>query len=367
MKKNQLLIFDDTPNSLENFLENKSINNILLITGKKSFKDSGAKFFLSGILNTYNVTKISNFSSNPKLLDLKKIKKNINWSLVDCVIGIGGGSVIDMSKLLCYYKDCDEINLEKKSNKFNRDIPLITIPTTAGSGSEATHFSVIYDANNNKHSIAHPDLLPDLTILNYKLSYNLNAYLKAVSGLDALCQAIESLWSLRATKESYEYSLDSLELIVKNLHKSVVDNDLEAHKMMVKASNLAGQAINIAKTTACHALSYYFTSKFGLSHGHAVSLTLGSIYEFNHNKALKSSDPNSIKIFNDLNSQLNIFDNFNFNINKLVNDLGIDLDLINLNIKINLDELHKSVNIERLKNNPFPLSKTDINNIILNL
>lgn len=340
-----------------------SVTNILLITGKKSFISSGAKLFLSKIIKKYKVVIVSDFSANPKIKDLIKIRKKINWNLIDCVIGIGGGSVIDMSKLLMFYKD--SINIDLSKNSFISNIPLVAIPTTAGSGSEATHFSVIYDNDNLKHSVANQNLLPALTILNYNLSYNLSPYMKAVSGLDAFAQAIESYWSVQANEESRKYSLQALELIYNNLKKSVQENDLDAHKMMVKGSNLAGKAINIAKTTACHALSYYFTSNFGIAHGHAVSLTLGRVYEFNYNKAHNLSDAKALKIFENLNYILKINNSPYDSLNNFICNLGIEIDLQKLNIKIDYNQLFKNVNLERMKNNIFPLKKQDIKNIIL--
>ena len=243
-------------------------------------------------------------------------------------------------------------------------IPLVAIPTTAGSGSEATHFAVIYDDDNQKHSVANQGLLPTLTILNYSLSYKLRPYLKAVCGLDAFAQAIESYWSVQATEESRKYSLQALDLIYNNLRKSVHDSDLEAHKKMVEGSNLAGKAINIAKTTACHALSYYFTSKFGLAHGHAVSLTLGRVYEFNYQKAHSLKDLKALGIFEDLNEILSFDSSPSDGINSFISSIGIETDLQKLSIEIDYNDVIDNVNLERMKNNIFLLTNEDIKNLI---
>lgn len=364
MKKQQVY-FSESTTELENFLLKKKVKQILLVTGKKSYEKSGAKIFLKNILLNYKCTRVMNFSTNPHINDLEKLNKKINWNIIDCIIGIGGGSVIDMSKLLFYFSNTNDIDLE--NNEIKSELPIIAIPTTAGSGSEATHFSVIYDRNNVKHSIAHPLMIPDLSIINYKLSYKMSKYQKAVSGLDAFSQAIESYWSLNSNSESRRYSIESLDLAFNNLRNSVINNDMKAHKNMVISSHLAGKAINIAKTTACHALSYYFTSKFKLSHGHAVSLTLGCIYEYNYKKALQNSNQEAIKIFENLDKVLKLECSFRTKINNFVESLGVDLSLKKLNIKINFEDLMNNINIQRLKNNVINLEKQDIEIIIKKL
>tara|TARA_B100000886_G_scaffold340468_1_gene310231 strand:- start:2574 stop:3674 length:1101 start_codon:yes stop_codon:yes gene_type:complete len=360
--KKQEVYFSENTTQLENFLYKKKVKKILLVTGKQSYEKSGAKFFLKNILLNYKCTRVMNFSANPHINDLEKLNKKINWNNIDCIIGIGGGSVIDMSKLLFYFSNANEIDF--KNNEIKSELPIIAIPTTAGSGSEATHFSVIYDRNNVKHSIAHPLMIPDISIINYKLSCKMSNYQKAVSGLDAFSQAIESYWSLNSNSESRRYSIESLDLAFNNLKDSVINKDMKAHKNMVISSHLAGKAINIAKTTACHALSYYFTSRFLLPHGHAVALTLGCIYDYNFKKAQQSSNQEAILIFEKLNSILKMKSNYRLEINNFVESLGISLNLKNIGVNLNESDLLNNINFQRLNNNIVPLNNDDIIKII---
>ena len=201
----------------------------------------------------------------------------------DCCIAVGGGSIIDMAKLVISFVDEDVDKVSEKivtNNIHSREIPLCVIPTTAGSGSESTHFAVVY-IDNQKYSVAHESILPDLVNLNPNLSYTLDPYLKAITGLDALSQSIESFWSKKSTAQSRIYSSKAIDLLWNNLKQSVLENNYEAHQKVVQGSYLAGKAINIAKTTAAHAFSYFFTTHHNIRHGHAVSLTIGKIYQFN--------------------------------------------------------------------------------------
>lgn len=154
------------------------------------------------------------------------------------------------------------------------------VPTTAGTGSESTHFSVVY-IGDEKYSLAHPSMLPDTVILDPALTESMPPYLAACTGMDAVCQAIESWWSVNSTAESREYSRQSLALGLRNLEKAVTDPDRDARECMLLASNLSGRAINIARTTVAHAVSYPITSRFRVPHGHAVALTLPWFFEFN--------------------------------------------------------------------------------------
>ena len=275
---------------INNFIKKNRSKNLLLLTGNKSFIDSGFKKTINDIESKVNFVRYSNFSQNPEINDLFEGIKFFNNKKCDALIAVGGGSVIDMGKLIALLSNCKLIDIDgikeyAQNNK--REVPLMCIPTTAGSGAEATHFSVLY-CDGIKHSISNPTLIPDSHILNPKYSYKTNQYQRAISGLDALSQGIESMWAKESTEESIIYSKKAVQLIWNNLYQSVILNDFDAHKNVFEGSHLAGKAINISKTTAPHAISYPFTSLFGIDHGHAVSLTLEKFLSFNFENVNRS-------------------------------------------------------------------------------
>ena len=160
-------------------------------------------------------------------------------------------------------------------------IPLfIAAPTTAGSGSEATAFAVIY-RSKKKISIADPSLLPVIAILDPVLTYHLPAYQTAVSGMDVLAQAVESYWSKKANKESRAYAAEAILTWKEFFHRSVTDPDPMVRERMLWAAHLAGKAINITRTTGPHALSYYLTAHHQVPHGQAVALYLPVFFLYN--------------------------------------------------------------------------------------
>ena len=259
-----------------------SNKNVLLVSGKASYQLSGAEAALKDIIKNSNLVTFNNFDVNPKLDDAIRGANLAKKSNIDTIIAVGGGSVLDMAKLIkafCRSNDDEkEIATGQKTFEDPR-IPMIAIPTTAGSGSEATHFAVVY-VDNEKYSLANQCLLPDLSILDGRLVLSGSRYLKACNALDAMAQAIESLWATNSTVESRSFASRALNLGWYNISKYLTDECTpEVAQKMLEASNLAGKAINVSKTTAAHAWSYAFTSNYSIPHGHAVWMTLPAVFE----------------------------------------------------------------------------------------
>jgi alcohol dehydrogenase class IV len=201
----------------------------------------------------------------------------------DLVLGVGGGSALDTAKLLCAFAGLTDpaklaAAVRAGDRITGRDARLVLVPTTSGSGSEATHFAVVY-LGEEKFSVAGDPLRPDVAILDPALSLSGSAYQRATSGIDAVAQAIESLWAVGATDRSRRWARHALRLLLPAIESYVNQPTAAAARAMAIGSHLAGRAIDISKTTAAHALSYAITKRYGVSHGHAVALTLGGFIE----------------------------------------------------------------------------------------
>jgi alcohol dehydrogenase class IV len=211
--------------------------------------------------------RFNGFASNPRYeyviagVEIIKIKN------CDFIVAIGGGSSIDVAKCIKYYS--------------RLDIPIMAVPTTSGSGSEATRFAVIY-IDGEKQSIADDGILPEYVVLQPDLLKTLPVYQKKCTMLDSLCQAIESWWSKKASPESITYSRKAIQLILDNMSGYLINAD-EGNRNMLTASNFAGKAINLTTTTAPHAMSYKLTSLYGLPHGHAVAICLPKVWRYMRN------------------------------------------------------------------------------------
>ena len=223
--------------------------------------------------------------------DSKKLIKLINSlskSNFDKIFAIGGGSVIDIAKVLAAYLPI--ANQRKINNLQGEDLELYrekkiyltAIPTTSGTGAEVTQFATIWDhVHMKKYSIDHPCLLPNEYLLDSSFLNTLSYENFLYPVLDCISHTLESIWNLNRNPSSLALSEKALKIIsheITNLspnkYKNINFNDI------LHASNLAGQAINITRTSVAHAISYEYTIKFGVPHGLACSFTLPNIHNF---------------------------------------------------------------------------------------
>ena len=268
-------------------LDELNVQSLLLVADSDAYEQSGARQRLKDALTPRHVICFTAFKTNPNLDDVQRGLETVSDSNFDAVIAVGGGSAIDLAKLvgtLAVQGDAPRPIIEGSAPLRRDGAPLIAIPTTAGTGSEATRGAVVY-LDNKKHSLQHDYLLPDYAVVDPNLTHSLPQGVTAASGLDALAQAIESLWSVQSTESSQQYATQALRLAASNLEDAVRQPSPESRHAMCQAANLAGRAINISNTTASHAISYALTSRYGVPHGCAVALTLGATLVFNRRVA----------------------------------------------------------------------------------
>jgi alcohol dehydrogenase len=359
-------------------LNNLDSQRILLVTGKNLLSLSGAKSLINSLSEKVEVVIFNDFVSNPRLEDVETGINILRQGNFDLIISIGGGSVIDMAKLiniLNAQKDRDLFSYIKNSElMLKKGLPMVAIPTTIGTGSEATHFAVVY-VDKIKYSLAHSFMLPDYVIIDAELSYSLPAYIAASSGMDALSQAVESYWSVKSTKISKQYAAEAIILILGVL-QDAVEGQKKARVTMAKAANLAGKAINITTTTAPHAISYPITSTYGLQHGHAVSVILGEFFEVNYNFKYNSvTDPRGCKYLKTTMSELFRMFGVNspleckFKWKNLMHNIGLESSLNKIGVcnKADVEKIINNINIQRLNNNPVQLSSNELIVLLLGM
>ena len=314
----------------------------------------------------------SDFTPNPLYeqvcngIDLFQITK------CDSILAVGGGSAIDVAKCIKLAVLAEEGNaaiipplVSQRLPIDGTQIPIIAIPTTAGTGSESTHSAVMY-YEGAKQTVTNDGVLPDYAILEPSVLKTLPLYQKKCTMMDALCQGIESWWSVNSTEESYEYSRKTIELIMANWRKYIFENDDEAASQIMLAANYGGRAINITQTTAAHAMSYKITSMFKLPHGHAVAVCLPEIWEYMISHMDKCIDPRGADYLSKTFGQISSAMNITTGASDAVSDFRLVLDLLEMrnpasgNREQDLKNLSTSVNPIRLKNNPVELDETVI-------
>ena len=357
---------------LKRFINRESFKKIFILCGKKSFVSSGGN-----ILFTKNKKKkITQFffknSELPVLEELIQIIKSIRLFKPDLIIAIGGGAVMDYAKIANTVEareDLSELIVNYNYPFKKKYTNLVAIPTTAGSGAEVTSNAVIY-VNGIKHSFESNLLLPDFFFLIPEFLISAPNKVKASAGFDAIAQALESMVAKKSTNESIEYASKSLEISLKNYISFLKNPNLRNAAEMGMASNLAGKAISISKTTAPHAASYPFSSLYNISHGHAVSLFFENFFKFNYkNLRISEASFNLGERFEKIFRILNVknIDEFCLKINTFKKEacLEDDLSKLNINVKDNLEKIINGINLLRLGNNPIKINKDDIVNIIL--
>ncbi len=300
------------------------------------FMSPGTKKRMSGSPNFEKLLKIASeisiLSSDPSsIFNIRNSLTDIQISENSTLVAIGGGSVIDAVKILKYFNSVSNrkdtfsgLHLQLPENKkLVKDITLYCIPTTAGSGSEATHFATIWDRDQNKkYSLADAGLEPELVCFDNTYFKDISEEQLIIPALDALTQCLESLWNKNATLASIQYAKSGLTLSLDAFDQFMAHGKTEGcvDKYQL-ASYFSGAAINITKTSICHAMSYPISSQFLVPHGLAVFIFVSPVLQL-----LKENDiflhrlSDTIQ-FEDLHEGIGkILKNFNFNeiINKFI-------------------------------------------------
>ena len=293
-----------------------AVGPAVLVTDGPAYMLSGAEAFFKPILA--DAKKLVVKTPNPRVEEVQALLNELGNYRPAVFVAVGGGTAIDTAKLLNFALtqgvSVRDVLTLKTCPKL---LPYLAVPTTAGTGAEATRFAVCYDGET-KYSIDFPEIRPSHVLLLPELTASLPAYQKLSTNFDAYAQAVESLWSKGATDESKAYAQKAL--------------DYMAVEDWPRGSYWAGRAIDLSRTTAAHAFSYYLTSHYGIPHGHAVYMVFEYICRNN-------GRPDRIKIVPGLKT-----------LRELASEKGVSWDQM-------VDDLFAHVNLKRLGNNPVEVKK----------
>ena len=292
------------------------------------------------------------------------------------VIGFGGGSSMDVAKLTSLILGSDE-NIEEVwgvSNAKGPRLPLVLVPTTAGTGSEVTPISIITVGEEEKKGVSSPIILPDVAILDPDLTIGLPAHTTAATGIDAMVHAIEGYASANKNNNpiSKMLSIEALKLLGGSIEKAVFDgSNIEARGNMLIGAMLAGKSFANSPVAAVHALAYPIGGTFHVSHGLSNSLVLPYVLRFNSadNKATKDYAELAPYVFPDINTNQGsqaVCSEFIDRMESLSKKLGLPQKLREVNIpkeaciKMAKDAMKQT---RLLVNNPRELTEKDALNI----
>ena len=358
-----IITADNNYIALDNWLANK--REVLLVC------DSSIQFLEKFNKKLEEITvpmvRFSEFQPNPVYESVVKGVKLLRNRNCDSIIAVGGGSAMDVAKCIKAYCKMDgngEDGGFLKQEIQPNDIPFLAMPTTAGTGSEATRYAVIY-YDGKKQSVTSESFIPETVLMDPDCLKTLPLYQKKATMCDALCHAIESFWSVNSTEESRGYSKAAIQDIMNNMD-GYLNNTEEGRKGMLLAANTAGKAINIAQTTAGHAMCYKITSLFGIAHGHAAILCDRALFPWMILHADKCIDPRGKKyvqeILNKIGQAMGCSDAITgaVKLGELFNDLELSVPKTTIE---QYEELKTSVNPVRLRNHPIALDEETIDRL----
>ncbi|CAH0347453.1 iron-containing alcohol dehydrogenase [Bacillus sp. CECT 9360] len=240
----------------------------------------------------YEVGVYTEVVPEPPLEVGEKLVAYMKQQQIELVIGLGGGSALDLAKLAAVLavhdgKVADYLNLSGTKQINQKGLPKILIPTTAGTGSEVTNISVL-SLESTKDVIAHDYLLADAAIVDPELTVSVPPKVTAATGIDALTHAIEAYVSVNASPTTEGLSLQAIRLISRSLRKAVKDgNDQQARIDMSEGSYMAGLAFFNAGVAGVHALAYPLGGQFHIAHGDSNAVLLPYVMGYIRNSCTK--------------------------------------------------------------------------------
>ena len=366
-----------TSKSCTSEISKKLGSNILFVTDKDLMKLKLTEPTLNELIkNSSKVEIFEDVEADPSLKTLEnaiEVGKKINAT---GVIGFGGGSSMDVAKLASLILGSNEEIDEAwgVANAKGPRLPLVLVPTTAGTGSEVTPISIITVGEEEKKGVSSPIILPDLAILDPDLTLGLPAHTTAATGIDAMVHAIEGYASANKNNNpiSKMLAVEALKLLGGSIEKAVFEGaDIEARSNMLIGAMLAGKSFANSPVAAVHALAYPIGGTFHISHGLSNSLVLPYVLRFNSvsNKATKDYSEIAPFAFPDINTNQGnqaVCSEFIDRLEQLSKKLGLPQRLRDVNIpkeackKMASDAMKQT---RLLVNNPREVTEADALNI----
>lgn len=261
------------------------VNKGMLIAGSHSVKNGEAQELVEQSQGKL-ITVFSEVSPNPDVSEVDNCAQIIRRLGIDFIVALGGGSIIDCAKAVSVIALTNE-SVRKFYGTGNplpqKHLPIIAIPTTAGTGSEVTAVSVLTDRKNGRKApMSSPGFYPEYALIDPTLTMTMPQNITAATGLDVLSHAIEAYWSKGHQPITDVLAIHAARLVFSYLPK-VYENpaDIAAREKMCEASLIAGLAFNLPKTTASHACSFPLTNIYNIPHGEACALTLDYFLRIN--------------------------------------------------------------------------------------
>ena len=294
----------------------------VIVTGGSSMRTFGFLDTCQSLLKKAGIDSIiiDQVEPNPSVETVKKGGNTMLDFGPDWIVAIGGGSALDAAKVMwCFYEhpqlEFEDIIAVGSMPPLRNKARFIAIPSTSGTASEITAFSVITDTKNHiKYPIVAPDMVPDIAILDPNLPMTMPKHITANTGMDVMCHAVEAVASKAATAFTDPYAMQAIKMVLEKLPVAYREpKNLEAREAMHEASALAGMAFTNASLGLVHSMAHKIGGEFGVTHGLANAILLPYIINFNRKYTDKYDETEKIlgiadlpEAIREMNRQLDI-------------------------------------------------------------
>jgi alcohol dehydrogenase class IV len=272
------------------YLTNLDGKKAVLVTGGSSMERFGFLDKTQELLSEANIESIiiDGVEPNPSVKTVLEGKEKMLEYQPDWVIAIGGGSALDAAKIMWAFYEHPDLEFEDiievgSIPTLRNKAKFIAIPSTSGTASEITAFSVITDIEKKiKYPIVSPEIIPDIAIIDPQIPATMPSHITANTGMDVLAHAVESFVSTNASEYTNPLALRAIELVFEYLPKAVENgDDMEAREKMHNASTMAGMAFSNSSLGIIHSLAHKIGGELHITHGLANAILLPYVIQYN--------------------------------------------------------------------------------------
>ena len=336
---------------------------IFLVTGRTFLRTSGILNRVTDLLEGFKIVMHDRADPFPTPDDADEAARLCKESGADLVLGIGGGSALDLAKaaaiLATHDRPARDFGL-KEAELERPGLPFIAVPTTSGSSSEVTSGSALWDWDSKSHfGLGDVRMFPTVAIVDPKLAMTMSQTLAANTGMDAFTSAFESYWNVNSEPISDAYALEVIRLYSTNLVRSAIQGDLESRAACALAATMSGVGYSNSAPNACHGVGSPLTLYWRVEHGQSVSITLASFLRW----AAPGIADRMPALFSAMG--VNDLDEACDKIERIISDCGLETRLTGLGItESDLDTIVEHTRWERLALLPRPMEKEDLKSML---
>ena len=265
-------------------LDQLDARSVFIVADAEAYMATGAAARLQEVLGSRKTTLFTKITHPPMETAVLEGIETLRQVRPDVVLAIGGGAALDIAKVMNHLAAQigePAVLIRRKTGPALPGRPLIAVPTTAGSGSEATHFALMHAEDGGMHLVSHAHMRPGYVVLDPAMTATQPAVVVAATGISALALALESIWNIQANEGSIGYAQETVKLILIHLKNETLGVTNKGRVALLRAANFAGKSADLTDSTFLMALAGGLAARTGASYGQLAGALLGPMLEYN--------------------------------------------------------------------------------------